>query len=399
VSYADRFIVGNSVNQNALADYIICLSDDLGCPVPESTTVQLADLTVPSTVFLLDQPYSITPAAGLTGLQLHTKRKLQDTQVWDSGVTLIKSQLDSARDFLGNSLSDSRFKFLLQDKISWGLAQAILPGSKMYLPVFPGRTYLDLIPMVTSRYDLGPVNENMSLAQFDAEVNRHIEKDYNIIYFDQTDNYVRHLAETIKQRQKVHGLTTEQIYDGIYQAPWFVVKQMLSDQKVNVYKLIDGNYRHMFEQLSTDIDAYVQKANQQLNKFQDNDGVIIFDLGMIYTMNTADGVSAYTNTCQQLGIKPNVQGFLNVRDTVTSHRQDSTGSLPIDSQYREIFTGIVQVVLNRNTVYADTSLRDIGWNICCDIAVKAAFAELGLVVSNSHTPVTIQDIIDCAVKI
>ena len=399
MTYADRFIVGNSVNQSALADYIICLSNDIGCLPPETNITQLTDITVPSTVFLSDVPYSIRPAADSVGLDLHTKRKLQLPDIWNTGVALIQSELANTVDFLGNRVSDSTFKFLLQDKMSWGLAQAILPGSRMYLPMFPGRTYLDLIPIVTSRYDLAPVNENMSVAMFDAEVNRNIEKDYNIIYFDKTDNYVMHLAEIIKERQKVHGLTVEQIYDGIYQAPWFVVKQMLGAEKVNVYKLIDGNYRHMFAQLSKDIDFYVGKANQQLNKFKDNQDVVIFDLGMVYTMDTANSIACYTSTCERLDIKPNVPKFLSLRDAITSRRQDSTGSTPLPAEYADIFTGIVQVVLNRNNVYADTALKDIGWNICCDIAAKAALNELGLTLPDDTVPVTIQDIIDTVVNI
>jgi hypothetical protein len=399
VTFADRFIVGNSVNHSTLADYIICLSNDIGCLPPETNITNLSEITVPSTVFLLDSPYSVVPDAHTTGLDLHTKRRLQLPDIWDSGVSLIQQHLSSATDFLGNPLEDSTFKFLLQDKISWGLAQAILPGSKMYLPMFPGRTYLDLIPKVISKYDLAPVNENMSVAVFDAEVNRNIVKDYNIIYFDQTDNYVMHLADIIKQRQKVHGLTVEQIYDGIYQAPWFVVKQMLSDTKVNVYKLIDRNYLSTFDQLRDDIEFYTNKVAEQIKKFKDNSDIVTFDLGMVYTMNLQAGIDCYTSTCEKLGIQPNVQQFVNLRESIRSNRQDSTGSLPIPDQYADIFTGIAQVVLNRNNVYADTALRDIGWNLCCDIATKVAFADQGLVIPDNINPITIQDIIKAATKI
>jgi hypothetical protein len=341
----------------------------------------------------------VAPAAQQTGLDLHTKRRLQPVEIWESGIQQIQSELNQATDFLGSTLEHSTFKFLLQDKLSWGLAQAALPGCKMYLPMFPGRSYLDLIPMVTSRYDLAPVNENMSVAVFDAEVNRNIQKDYNIIYFDQTDNYVWHLAEIIKQRQKVHGLDVEQIYQGIYQAPWFVVKQMLSDSKVNVYKLVDRNYLHMFQQLRQEIDFYMSKVREQVRKFQDNQDIVVFDLGMVFTMPLEQSIDCYNNTCSQLGISPNTTKFLELRSSLIADRQDSTGSIPLPDEYSDIFTGIAQVILNRNSVFSDTALRDIGWNIGCDIAVKSAFTELGYCIPDNLIAETIQDIINSAIAI
>lgn len=399
MTYAHRVIVGNSVIQNTLADYIICLSNDIGCLPPDTNVRNLTDLQVPGSIFLAGTEYSVVGTATLTGLDLHTKRRLQSESVWNSGTQLIQSELDQATDCLGSALELSTFKFLLKDKLSWGLAQAVLPGCKMYLPMFPGRPYLDLIPLVISRYDLAPVNENMSVAVFDAEVNRNIEKDYNIIYFDQTDNYVRHLAEIIKQRQRVHGLDVDQVYQGIYQAPWFVVKQMLSDTRVNVYKLVDRNYLHVFQQLGQDIDFYMHKVQEQINKFQDNQDIVVFDLGMVYTMPVDQGVDCYTKTCEQLGISPNISKFLELRSSITADRQLSTGSIPVPDAYSDIFTGIAQVILNRHSVFSDTALRDIGWNIGCDIAVKSAFKQLGYCIPDDLIAETIQDIINSAIAI
>ena len=81
-----KFIVSNSISYNTLADKIISLSPDVNKFLEPQTTL-IKD----------DKPYTVLPIAERVGLSLHTKKKLQDETVWNTGVAEIRADVATAR--------------------------------------------------------------------------------------------------------------------------------------------------------------------------------------------------------------------------------------------------------------------------------------------------------------
>jgi len=140
-------------------------------------------------------PYSMSDTAQRLGLSLHTKKSNQDPAVWDLAVQEIQSEIMSGKDFIGNSIQQSSFKFLITDRVNFRLSSDILPGSKNYLALFEHHPYLDILSSID--VDLTPFDENFNTGRFDSEVNEHLP-DERIVYFT-TGNNVSDLAENLYQ--------------------------------------------------------------------------------------------------------------------------------------------------------------------------------------------------------
>jgi hypothetical protein len=105
----NRFIFSNSIAFNDLADYTISLSPDIGL-LPPSEIVSTPSL------FVNGSPYStMGTTAERLGFGLHTRKALQDPDVWNKGIDTIRNEILAGEDFLGNPINESTFKFLITD--------------------------------------------------------------------------------------------------------------------------------------------------------------------------------------------------------------------------------------------------------------------------------------------
>lgn len=371
--HGNKFILSNSVSYNDLADYTISLSPDIGYIPP------LTNFKVSGTLMVDEEPYSVGKVADRVGLNLHTKKELQDPILWDKVVKQVQSDIERGKDFLGNNISHSTFKFLLPDRINWRLSNDCFPDSKNYLATFKDRFYLDLVSYIKQQYDLQPFDETFDINKFDNEVNS-LLPDEEIIYIN--DNIVYTVAELLKTQYKIlWDLSVDDIYERLYGQPWFIIKELLTTPDVNPWKYIDGNYDRIFIRLEENVLQYMSKAQEKLLQAMNRDGMVVFDMGMLYLYDLPKSIRYYTSTCEKLDIEPNIQKFT---DLVEDLRRDYTVGLGKDAipvRYADIIRSITKVVLNISDVYLDTELRSIRWNILCQIIFRCAINQYNETIS------------------
>ena len=155
-----KYIVSNSISYNELADRIISLSPDVN-KIREPQT----------TLILNDKPYSVLPTAERIGLSLHTKKKLQDAEVWNTGVAEIQAELSKATDIWDNTLDLSTMSIQILDRMNYRLSNDIWPGCKNYLATFPDKPYLDPVMDINKEYDLTPISDFIDIRKFDQNIN------------------------------------------------------------------------------------------------------------------------------------------------------------------------------------------------------------------------------------
>lgn len=366
---SERFILSNSISYNIIADYIICLSPDIGSIPP----ILDNDLAILGTLFVDDKPYSISKVADRLGLSLHTKKERQDVALWNTLIDQVQLDISKGCDFLGNPVQSSTFKFLLTDRINWRLSNDCLPNSKNYLATYKDRFYLDLYKNISSQYELEPFNENFSIKKFDTDINLVVD-DENIVYFT-GDNIVYDVATTLKNRYKIlWDLTIQDIYNRIYDKPWFIIKEMLTSN-VNPWKYINGNYDHVFLKLVDDLYDYIEKAEIKLQRAKTRSGMVEFDMGMVHLYPYEQSLNCYKSFCNELSIEPNIIKFTELFNKVRENRIKGVGKDIIPEQYFDIFNSITKLILNTENIYLDTELKSIRWNVLCQIIFKCAIAK------------------------
>ena len=346
-----RFIFSNSIAHNDVADYVVSLSTDIGLPKKVSPQSR------PS-LFVDGIPYSMLGTAQRLGLSLHTKKGKQDINVWNTGVDAIQTEILNTEDFLGNRLDRSSFKFLLTDRVNFKLSSDIFPGSKNYLATFKNHAYLDVLANID--VDLTPFDENFNVGRFDAEVNEHLADD-RIVYFTSGNN-VRDLAENLYQH-RTRQISVDELEQLLHGQPWYLVKAFVLEQ-ASLNKLQDPD---KFTDLLPKVRTFQEKVAGKLEKTEPN--LVDFDLGMLYLMDYPDAVEQYTEFCRQLDIKPNTVLFSEYITEIWSNRTDSIGIDPIPEPWHDILTSIARVILNRNDIYMDSSLSELGWNIAAQLAL------------------------------
>lgn len=373
MNYGKKFILSNSVSYNDLADYTISLSPDIGYIPP------LTEYKVSGTLLVDEEPYSVGKIADSVGLNLHTKKELQDTNLWDLVVSQVQSDVKLGKDFLGNNISQSTFKFLLTDRINWRLSNDCFPESKNYLATFKNRFYLDLVTYVKQQYDLNPFDENFDIKKFDEDVNSQLNDD-DIIYFE--DNIVYTIAELLKSRYKIlWDLSIDDVYDRLYGQPWFIIKELLTTPDANPWKYIDGNYDRIFTRLEDNVSQYMDKAQVKLQQAMNRKGMVVFDMGMLYLYDLPTSIECYKDTCKQLDIEPNTQKFTDLIQELRKEYTSGFGKDIMPLKYADIIRSIAKVVLNIDEIYLDTELSGIRWNILCQIIFRCAINQYNETIS------------------
>lgn len=337
--YDRKYLVGNTIGNNELADKIISLSPN----------VELV-------------PYSFFPFAETIGLSFHTKKRLQDEDIWKQGIDHIKTEL--------NLLEASDKKLLLQDKMNYMMSWDI--SATNYIATFVNRTYLDLVGLISEEYDLEPFNENFSLKKFDEEVNNQLA-DYEIIYFNDTDNIVLKVIEVLREKyDEFAKVPQDEMWDRVYNEPWFIIKTLLQDTVIDPWKLLGKNYPVIFTKLLSEIDIFMHKAEQKIAKSQTSDGMIIFDLAMLHLHSNGEACDIYTHTCSQLGITPNLDKFIDYHNESKLDIIHGIGTEPLPLKYKDIIESIAKYLLKVDGVFLDTTLTSLRWNILCQVAFIAA---------------------------
>lgn len=359
-----KYIVANSISYNKLADQIIGISPDVFNLPKELHTTLIVD----------DQPFNVGHHAGKVGLCLHTKKKLQEPEVWQAGIDLIQKETSRGTDLWGNPLTDSTMSVLVLDRMNYRLSNDLWPGCKNYLATFPDYPYLDTVMDITEKYDLTPINEYFDLRKFDTTINRHL-RSRDVIYFNDSDNHLITLCEELINRiKKLNSFTPETLRDKIVGQPWFIIETMLLTD-TNPWKLIENNFAHVFERLDSELTAYTEKQQQKLTLSKDNDNIVVVDLGIVHFDGDNLAVSKYQELCDQLDIKPNLDNFNELRQQYKKEIRIAIGRGNIDEKYAEIIESICKLLLGYSNIMADTDLTEIGWHLGCQIAFKGAIAK------------------------
>ena len=359
-----KYIVANSISYNKLADQIIGISPDVFNLPKELHTTLIVD----------DQPFNVGHHAGKVGLCLHTKKKLQEPEVWQAGIDLIQKETSRGTDLWGNPLADSTMSVLVLDRMNYRLSNDLWPGCKNYLATFPDYPYLDTVMDITEKYDLTPINEYFDLRKFDTTINRHL-RSRDVIYFNDSDNHLITLCEELINRiKKLNSFTPETLRDKIVGQPWFIIETMLLTD-TNPWKLIENNFAHVFERLDSELTAYTEKQQQKLTLSKDNDNIVVVDLGIVHFDGDNLAVSKYQELCDQLDIKPNLDNFNELRQQYKKEIRIAIGRDNIDEKYAEIIESICKLLLGYSNIMADTDLTEIGWHLGCQIAFKGAIAK------------------------
>lgn len=359
-----KYIVANSISYNKIADQIIGISPDVFNLPKELHTTLIVD----------DQPFNVGHHAGKVGLCLHTKKKLQEPEVWQAGIDLIQKETSRGTDLWGNPLADSTMSVLVLDRMNYRLSNDLWPGCKNYLATFPDYPYLDTVMDITEKYDLTPINEYFDLRKFDTTINRHL-RSRDVIYFNDSDNHLITLCEELINRiKKLNSFTPETLRDKIVGQPWFIIETMLLTD-TNPWKLIENNFAHVFERLDSELTAYTEKQQQKLTLSKDNDNIVVVDLGIVHFDGDNLAVSKYQELCDQLDIKPNLDNFNELRQQYKKEIRIAIGRDSIDEKYAEIIESICKLLLGYRNIMADTDLTEIGWHLGCQIAFKGAIAK------------------------
>tara|TARA_B100001287_G_scaffold270565_1_gene269497 strand:- start:265 stop:1431 length:1167 start_codon:yes stop_codon:yes gene_type:complete len=359
-----KYIVSNSISHNKLADQIVGISPDVFNLPKELHTTLIVD----------DQPFNVGQVAGKTGLCLHTKKKLQDPEVWQSSIDLVQKETSRGTDIWGNKLEDSTMSVLILDRMNYRLSNDLWPGCKNYLATFPDYPFLDTVIDINNKYDLTPINEFFDLRKFDSTINRHFPA-RDVIYFNDSDNHLITLCEElIARRKKLNSFTPETLKDKLLGQPWFIVETMLTTD-TNPWKLIENNFAHVFERMDTELIDYTVKQEQKITLSQDNPNIVVVDLGIVHFESDNSAVSKYIELCEQLDIKPNVPEFRKLRQQYGKEQRTAIGRQPIDQKYSNVIEGICKLLLGYKDICSDTDLTDIGWHLGCQIAFKGALAK------------------------
>lgn len=358
-----KYIVSNSISHNTLADKIVGISPDVFNLQKELHTTLIVD----------DQPFNVGHVAGKTGLCLHTKKKLQDPDVWQSSIDLIQSETNRGTDLWGNTLSESTMSVLVLDRMNYRLSNDLWPGCKNYLATFPDYPFLDTVIDITEKFDLTPINDFFDLRKFDTTINRHFPA-RDVIYFNDSDNHLLTLCEElIARRKKLNSFTPETLKDKLLGQPWFIIEQMLTTD-INPWKLIENNFAHMFERLDSELTEYTVKQEQKLKLSQDNPNIVVVDMGVVHFYGDNEAVSKYVDICDQLDIKPNLEEFKKLRQQYRKEIRKAIGKDPVNDKYSAI-ESICKLLLGYECICLDTDLTDIGWHLGCQIAFKGALAK------------------------
>ena len=361
VIHGNRFIFSNSIAFNDLADYTISLSPDIGL-LPPSEIVSTPSL------FVDGSPYSTmeSTAEGL-GFSLHTRKALQDPELWNNSIDTIRNEILSGEDFLGNPINESTFKFLITDRVNYRVSSDLFPGSKNYLATFKDCIYMSLV------YDTGFIvfDNNFDLKIFDEEINS-LVADHQLLYFNDSENIVETVAKRIQDSfypEERNKIPVEDIYNLINKKQWILIKSILLQLMV---KKTPTSPWTIIEHLKLESDEvsnqivensdHGEKTADKIAKSQNNKDIVIFDLGMLYELDDNIAEAIYIDTCDQLELTPNVRAFQLLRNSIISEFTDAIGFADIPEQYNNVLQMIGRIVLKKTKIYLDTELDSIGWN-------------------------------------
>lgn len=359
-----KYIVSNSISYNELADRIISLSPDVN-KIREPQT----------TLILNDKPYSVLPTAERIGLSLHTKKKLQDAEVWNTGVAEIQAELSKATDIWDNTLDLSTMSIQILDRMNYRLSNDIWPGCKNYLATFPDKPYLDPVMDINKEYDLTPISDFIDIRKFDQNINYKLPLN-DIIYFEGDNDLITICEFLIRKHKKLNSFTPNTLRDKLFGQPWFILETMcLTD--TNPWKLMENNFAHVFERMDEQLKIYTKKQREKINLSSDNDNIVIVDLGMIHLDTLEVGIGKYLNLCEQLEIRPNIEDFKTLHSQVGGENRIAIGSEDIPGEYNEAVQSISKLLLGYTEVKLDTELSSIGWHLGCQIAFKGKVEETG----------------------
>lgn len=359
----NRFIFSNSIAFNDLADYTISLSPDIGL-LPPSEIVSTPSL------FVNGSPYStMGTTAERLGFGLHTRKALQDPDVWRKGIDTIRNEILAGEDFLGNPINESTFKFLITDRVNYRVSSDLFEGSKNYLATFKDCIYMSLV------FDSGfaVFDNNFDLRIFDQEVND-LVADHQLLYFNDSENIVETVAKRIQDSfypEERNKITVEEIYDLIDKKQWILIKQILlqlmtSDVPTSPWTIIEYLRNTVFgqevsKQLAETSD-HGEKTAEKIAKADKNKDIVIFDLGMLYELDNDSAEATYLDVCNQLDLTPNVRAFQTLRNSITSEFTEAHGFADIPEEYNTVLQMIGRIVLKKTKIYLDTELDSIGWN-------------------------------------
>ena len=375
-----KFIVSNSISYNTLADKIISLSPDVNKFLEPQTTL-IKD----------DKPYTVLPIAERVGLSLHTKKKLQDETVWNTGVAEIRADIATATDMFENPLERSTMSIQILDRMNYRLSEDIWPGCKNYLATFPDKPYLDPVMDINKEYDLTPLNDYIDIRKFDQNINYKLPLD-KIVYFNGDNDFITICEWLINKHKKLNSFTPETLREKLYGQPWFILETLcLTD--TNPWKLMENNFAHVFERMDEQLSVYTKKQKEKINLSVNNEQIVIVDLGMIHLDTEEVGIGKYIQLCEQLEIRPNIKDFKELRSNIGGETRLATGSEPIPEPYNETIQSIGKLLLGFEDIKLDTSLHDIGWHLGCQIALKGSLEDSNVSLDFSNNT-TISSVLD-----
>ena len=359
----NRFIFSNSIAFNDLADYTISLSPDIGL-LPPSEIVSTPSL------FVNGSPYStMGSTAERLGFSLHTRKALQDPELWNNSIDTIRNEILAGEDFLGNPINESTFKFLITDRVNYRVSSDLFAGSKNYLATFKDCIYMSLV------YDSGFAifDNNFDLNIFDQEVND-LVADHQLLYFNDSENIVETVAKRIQDSfypEERSKIPVEEIYDLIDKKQWILIKQILlqlmtSDVPTSPWTIIEYLRNTVFgQEVSKQIaetSDHGEKTAEKIAKADKNKDIVIFDLGMLYELDNDSAEATYLDTCNQLDLTPNLRAFQTLRNSIISEFTEAHGFADIPEEYNTVLQMIGRIVLKKTKIYLDTELDSIGWN-------------------------------------
>ena len=307
-------------------------------------------------------------AEGL-GFSLHTRKALQDPELWNNSIDTIRNEILAGEDFLGNPINESTFKFLITDRVNYRVSSDLFEGSKNYLATFKDCIYMSLV------FDSGfaVFDNNFDLNIFDQEVND-LVADHQLLYFNDSENIVETVAKRIQDSfypEERNKITVEEIYNLIDKKQWILIKQILlqlmtSDVPTSPWTIIEYLRNTVFgQEVSKQIaetSDHGEKTAEKIAKADKNKDIVIFDLGMLYELDNDSAEATYLDTCNQLDLTPNLRAFQTLRNSIISEFTEAHGFADIPEEYNTVLQMIGRIVLKKTKIYLDTELDSIGWN-------------------------------------
>jgi len=357
----NRFIFSNSIAFNDLADYTISLSPDIGL-LPPSEIVSTPSL------FVDGYPYStMESTAERLGFSLHTRKALQDPDLWSNSIDTIRNEILTGQDFLGNPINESTFKFLITNRVNYRVSSDLFPGSKNYLATFKDCIYLSLV------YDSGFIifDNNFDLKIFDEEINS-LLADHQLLYFNDSENIVQTVAQRIQDSfypEERDKIPVEEIYNLINKKQWILIKSillqlMVKKEPTSPWTIIEHlklESQEVSRQIVENSD-HGEKTAEKIAKADKNKDIVVFDLGMLYELEDMVAEAKYVTTCSELELTPNIRAFHLLRNSIISEFTEAHGFANIPEQYNTVLQMIGRIVLKKTKIYLDSELDSIGWN-------------------------------------